>query len=109
MSIINPEVPAQAYREFLAQKAPAAASPRAWIPENGPLPSLYLSHGAPPVFDDAHWMDQLFGWSQSLPKPKGVLVISAHWESAPSDVVVSGTRDATRVRLRRILPRSISR
>ena len=33
------------------------------------MPALYLSHGAPPVFNDAHWMDQLFNWSRSLPKP----------------------------------------
>jgi 4,5-DOPA dioxygenase extradiol len=47
------------------------------------MPALYLSHGAPPVFDDPHWMDQLFAWSQALPKPTAVLIVSAHWESAP--------------------------
>ena len=45
--------------------------------------SLYLSHGAPPVFNDAHWMDQLFTWSRSLPKPAAILIVSAHWEAAP--------------------------
>lgn len=47
------------------------------------MPAIYLSHGAPPVFDDAHWIDQLFGWSLSIPKPRAILVVSAHWESAP--------------------------
>ena len=47
------------------------------------MPALYLSHGAPPVFNDAHWMDQLFGWSLSMPKPTAILIVSAHWESAP--------------------------
>jgi len=47
------------------------------------MPALYLSHGAPPVFNDAHWMDQLFGWSRSLPKPTAILIVSAHWEAAP--------------------------
>ena len=28
-------------------------------------------------------MGQFFGWSQSLPKPTGILIVSAHWESAP--------------------------
>ena len=54
-----------------------------WAEADGPLPAIYLSHGAPPVFDDPHWIDQLFGWSQSLPKPKAILIVSAHWESAP--------------------------
>ena len=47
------------------------------------MPALYLSHGAPPVFNDAHWMDQLFNWSRSLPKPTAILIVSAHWEAAP--------------------------
>jgi 4,5-DOPA dioxygenase extradiol len=47
------------------------------------MPALYLSHGAPPVFDDPHWIHQLFSWSQSLPKPRAILIVSAHWETAP--------------------------
>ena len=31
----------------------AAAGPHAaWTPEHGALPALYLSHGAPPLFED---------------------------------------------------------
>ena len=37
------------------------------------MPALYLSHGAPPVFNDAHWMDQLFDWSRSLAEANGNL------------------------------------
>ena len=57
-----------------------------WTPEDGPLPSLYVSHGAPPVFEDAAWMQQLHGWARSLPKPRAVLIVSAHWESAPLSI-----------------------
>jgi 4,5-DOPA dioxygenase extradiol len=28
-------------------------------------------------------MRQLFDWAQSLPKPKSILIVSAHWEAAP--------------------------
>ena len=53
----------------------------AWTPDDGPLPSLYISHGAPPLFEDAGWMEQLVGWARSMPKPKAILIVSAHWES----------------------------
>jgi 4,5-DOPA dioxygenase extradiol len=48
-----------------------------------PMPVLYLSHGAPPLADDALWTGQLASWSAALPKPSAILVVSAHWEEAP--------------------------
>ncbi|MBK5268625.1 MAG: dioxygenase [Acidimicrobiia bacterium] len=86
---MNPAHPGEAFDQFLASQAPASASQTVWTPEFGPLPSLYLSHGAPPVFDDPHWIDQLFTWSQSLPKPTAILIVSAHWESAPLSLSAS--------------------
>jgi 4,5-DOPA dioxygenase extradiol len=47
------------------------------------LPALYLGHGAPPLVDDALWTDQLARWAAGLPRPTAILVVSAHWESAP--------------------------
>lgn len=44
---------------------------------------MYVSHGAPPLFDDLAWMRELFAWSTSLPKPRAILIVSAHWEAAP--------------------------
>jgi 4,5-DOPA dioxygenase extradiol len=52
-------------------------------PENQTMPTLYLGHGAPPLLDDELWTSQLAGWSETLPRPKAVLIVSAHWESAP--------------------------
>ena len=34
-------------------------------------------------------MNQLAGWSATLSKPKGIVIVSAHWESAP--VTISST------------------
>ncbi len=82
-SIFDPSVPAGAYDEFLPGALPRARAQRAWTPADGPLPALYVSHGAPPLFDDGPWLRQLFDWAQSLPKPKAVLIVSAHWEAAP--------------------------
>jgi 4,5-DOPA dioxygenase extradiol len=70
-----------------------AADPQPiWTPEDGALPALYVSHGAPPTFEDEPWMRQLHGWARSLPKPRAVLIVSAHWESAP--LAVSSTEPA---------------
>jgi 4,5-DOPA dioxygenase extradiol len=80
---MNPEVPGGAFDDFFAHAAPAARDQRMWNPADGPLPALYLSHGAPPLFDDPEWIAQLFAWSQSLPKPMAILIVSAHWEAAP--------------------------
>jgi 4,5-DOPA dioxygenase extradiol len=62
-----------------------AAQPghRVWTPDDGALPSLYLSHGAPMLFEMTGWMTQLHDWARSLPRPKAILIVSAHWESAP--------------------------
>ena len=47
------------------------------------MPSLYLGHGAPPLVDDPIWPGELAAWAAALPRPKAILVILAHWESAP--------------------------
>lgn len=49
----------------------------------GPLPALYLGHGAPPLVDDELWTGQLRDWAARLPRPAAILMVSAHWESAP--------------------------
>ena len=46
-------------------------------------PALYIGHGAPPLLDDPIWSGELSAWSQELTKPKAILIVSAHWESAP--------------------------
>jgi 4,5-DOPA dioxygenase extradiol len=92
-SLFDPAVPAGAFDEFLPSASAASAAQRPWTPDDGALPALYLSHGAPPLFDDAEWMRQLFDWAQSMPKPKAVLIVSAHWESAP--LSLSSTEAAT--------------
>lgn len=55
-----------------------------------PMPVLYISHGAPPLADHPTWPKQLAAWSRDLPKPKAILIVSAHWESAP--LTIGATR-----------------
>ena len=47
------------------------------------MPALYLGHGAPPLLDDPIWSGQLASLAQDLPRPRAILIVSAHWESAP--------------------------
>ena len=47
------------------------------------MPALFLSHGAPPLVDNAHWVSQLTDLAAGLPRPTAILMASAHWESAP--------------------------
>ena len=47
------------------------------------MPSIFLAHGAPPLLEDALWMRELHDWGQAMPRPKGILMISAHWERSP--------------------------
>ena len=57
---------------------------------NARMPALYIGHGAPPLLDDPLWSGQLAAWAQDLPRPKAVLIVSAHWESAPVSLTASG-------------------
>jgi 4,5-DOPA dioxygenase extradiol len=91
-SPFDPAVPAGAFDAFLPAASEASAAQRPWSPEDGALPALYLSHGAPPLFDDSEWMHQLFAWAQTMPKPDAVLIVSAHWESAPLSLSSTAAR-----------------
>ena len=78
---------------FLADASPRSRGQRPWTSADGPLPGIFLGHGAPPLLDDPLWMGQLFEWAQGLPKPQSILIVSAHWEHAP--LSLSGTQAAT--------------
>ena len=48
------------------------------------LPTLFLSHGSPSERRQAHGVERRVGgaWRRALPRPRAVLVASAHWETA---------------------------
>jgi 4,5-DOPA dioxygenase extradiol len=60
---------------------PAAERPKAAEP--GRLPAIYLGHGAPTLLDDETWPAELAAWARALPRPRAILTVSAHWQSAP--------------------------
>ena len=45
---------------------------------------VFLGHGAPPLLDDPIWVPQLEQWAGRIERPTGILIVSAHWESAPA-------------------------
>ncbi|MGA3151187.1 MAG: dioxygenase [Streptosporangiaceae bacterium] len=77
-------VPADAADE-VAQRAVAGLVP-------GRMPAIYLGHGAPPLVDDPLWVVQLEAWARALPRPRAILMISAHWTQAP--LTIGATTDA---------------
>src|SRR5688572_12832772 len=75
--------PAGAYRDLVRRVLPEARTQRTWQPDDGPMPALFVSHGIPPFLESAQWLAALFGWAQAMPKPRALVVVSAHWEDAP--------------------------
>lgn len=54
------------------------------------LPALFISHGAPTlVIEDHPARHFLAGLAATLPRPRAILVVSAHWETAVPAVTVS--------------------
>jgi 4,5-DOPA dioxygenase extradiol len=47
------------------------------------MPVIFAAHGAPILLDDAGWMEELAAWAQAMPRPEGILMVSAHWEQRP--------------------------
>src|SRR5688572_21345567 len=68
-------------------------SATATAPTDRRMPALYIGHGAPPLLDDPVWSGQLRQLAGELPRPKAILIVSAHWESAP--VSLSATASGT--------------
>ncbi len=58
---------------------------------SGAMPVLYVSHGAPILADHPTWPQQLAAWSKDLPRPTAILIVSAHWESAPLTIGATKT------------------
>jgi 4,5-DOPA dioxygenase extradiol len=55
------------------------------------MPAIFLAHGAPPLLDDASWVRELHDWAGNMPRPKAVLMLSAHWEERPVTIGATTT------------------
>lgn len=67
----------------LALTLPACRDHRPMTTSTSPMPVLFQAHGAPMLLDDAAWPGELARWAQALPRPRAIVVVSAHWEARP--------------------------
>ena len=54
------------------------------------MPAIFLAHGSPLLLDDQHWVGELGAWARVLPRPRAVLMLSAHWVDRP--ITLGATR-----------------
>jgi 4,5-DOPA dioxygenase extradiol len=54
------------------------------------MPSVFLAHGSPLLLDDATWVAELRAWAKAMPRPRAILMISAHWVEKP--IALGATR-----------------
>ena len=47
------------------------------------MPVIFLAHGSPFLLDDETWIRELAAWSEKLPRPRSILMLSAHWVDDP--------------------------
>jgi 4,5-DOPA dioxygenase extradiol len=81
------------YRSALPGAAESVAALASRAVTDGRMPAIYLGHGAPPLVDDVLWVTQLSAWARALPRPRAILMVSAHWQAAP--LTLGATRDGT--------------
>lgn len=55
------------------------------------MPVVFAAHGAPVLLDDAAWMAELAAWAAAMPKPRAILMVSAHWEERPTTLGATRT------------------
>jgi 4,5-DOPA dioxygenase extradiol len=69
------------------KREPAMSTSSAPGPSKGAspdrMPSIFLAHGSPILLTDRPWMSELNLWASKLPRPKAVLMLSAHWLDKP--------------------------
>jgi len=54
------------------------------------MPVIFLAHGSPMLLDSQRWIGELKQWADGMPRPRAVLMVSAHWDQRP--VALGATR-----------------
>jgi 4,5-DOPA dioxygenase extradiol len=64
-------------------RRPASKREQSAMTTPASMPVIFLAHGSPLLLDDGAWVKELGAWSAALPRPKAVLMLSAHWLDQP--------------------------
>ncbi len=59
----------------------------------GFMPVAFVAHGAPTLATDTAKGAELAAWAASMPKPRAILVVSAHWQQSPPCLGTQRTRE----------------
>lgn len=66
------------------------------MPITTPMPTLFIGHGSPDnAFEDNEWSQEWRHQAATLPRPKAILTISAHWVTPGATLVTSMAQPAT--------------
>jgi 4,5-DOPA dioxygenase extradiol len=74
----------------MTSKTMTSSSPTEMSPHGKSLPAIFLAHGSPLLLDDRGWVAELAAWAKALPRPRAILMLSAHWVDRP--ITVGATR-----------------
>ena len=67
--------------------APAISPRAAKVSKRPKLPALFISHGAPTLaIEQSATTSALARMGQNLPKPRAIVIMSAHWQSAKLEI-----------------------
>lgn len=88
MGLVACQRPAARTRPAQEGHAPTMIAPPPFTPE---MPVLFLAHGSPLLLDDRGWVAELAAWSKALPRPRAILMISAHWQARPATLGATTT------------------
>jgi 4,5-DOPA dioxygenase extradiol len=70
-------------REALRERVMTTSVPKTHTPSSNKMPAIFLAHGSPILLTDRPWMGELNHWAAALPRPKAILMLSAHWLDRP--------------------------
>ena len=68
----------------------ASVTPASPTAPPGRMPAVFVAHGHPFATKNEAWMESFRQWGAALPRPKSILVLSAHWVDAP--LTIGATR-----------------
>jgi 4,5-DOPA dioxygenase extradiol len=68
--------------EMMTDRLDTTGSRRAMLEPASTMPVIFVAHGSPELATDQARGEPFVKWGSALPRPRAILVISAHWEKS---------------------------